>query len=482
MKGPLEPGVVPDVLRSIYLGRRTGMLRFIRGEERLSVRFMSGHIVYGEASVKELRLGEVLVASGKLEAAVFDAALAVVLRDRKRMGAVLMEMGVLDENGIEEALALQVRTILARVFSLHEGTYTFQEQDPEAFLDDDWPLAISTAEAVLAAVRAVASEDDVRFALGSLDRVLIGSDDPLVLYQRMDLGAEEGAVIARVNGILPAREVLLRTGLPLAVAERSLLALLCTGILEYAAGPATPADAPAPAELRQEILGLYEGLGRRSDHELLGVAPGASAADLKAAYFRLAKRYHPDVFREPGLADLRAKVEAVFFRVNDAYRALSAPAPRAVPAARSGPAAEAPARPGDAFGFEEMLAQGRRLLTESKAWEAAALFESVANGADGRMRTRARVLLGRALLQLPDREKAAEKHLLAAAKDDPAHVEAHYLLGTLYRRRGLGTRAASMFRRALEIDPAHRAALAEMDALEKGPPPAAPPGRAPRRT
>jgi tetratricopeptide (TPR) repeat protein len=481
MKGPLEPGVVPEVLRSIYLGRRTGMLRFIRNDERRSVRFMSGHIVYGEASVKELRLGEVLVASGKLEAGVLESALAVVLRDRKRMGAVLMEMGVLDENGIEEALALQVRTILASVFSMREGTYTFQEQDPEAFLDDDWPLAISTAEAVLAAVRAVASQDDVRFALGSLDRVLIGSDDPLVLYQRMDLGSEEGAVIARANGILPAREVLLRTGLPLAVAERSLFGLLCTGILEYAAGPATPADAPAPAQLRQEILGLHEGLGRRSDHEVLGVAPGASAADLKAAYFRLAKRYHPDVFREPGLKDLPLKAEAVFFRVNDAYRALSAPAPRAVPA-RSDPAPEAPARPADAFGFEEMLAKGRQLLADSKAWEAAALFEAAANGGEGRMRVRARVLLGRALLQIPDREKAAEKELLAAAKDDPAHVEAHYLLGTLYRRRGLGTRAASMFRRALELDPAHRAALAEMDALEKGPPPAAPTRRAPRRT
>jgi len=98
------------------------------------------------------------------------------------------------------------------------------------------------------------------------------------------------------------------------------------------------------------------------------------------------------------------------------------------------------------------------------------------------MRIRARVLLGRALLQIPDREKAAEKELLAAVKDDPVHVEAHYLLGTLYRRRGLSTRAASMFRRALELDPAHRAALAEMDALEKNPPAPAPSGRPPRRT
>src|SRR4029453_1433734 len=123
--------------------------------------------------------------------------------------------------------------------------------------------------AVLAAVRAVRSEDDVRFALGNLDRVLLGSDDPLVLYQRMDLGTEEGAVLVRVIGVRPARQVLDGAGLPAGVAERSLFALLCTGILEYAAGSPAPADAPAPAQLRQEILALYEGLGRRSDPDIL---------------------------------------------------------------------------------------------------------------------------------------------------------------------------------------------------------------------
>ena|SRR5947207_13619707 len=110
------------------------------------------------------------------------------------------------------------------------------------------------------------------------------------------------------------------------------------------------------------------------------------------------------------------------------------------------------------------------------------LFEEAARNASGRMRTRARVLLGRALLQLADREKAAEKALQDAVKEDPAHVEAHYLLGTLYRRRGLATRAAAMFRRALEVDPGHRACLAEMDALAGEPPAPARSRRSPRRT
>ena len=437
---------MPEVLRSIYLGRRTGMLRFIRNDERLSVRFMSGHIVYGEASVQALRLGEVLVASGKLEAAVFERALAVVLRDRKRMGAVLMEMGVLDENGIEEALALQVRAILLRVFSMREGTYTFQEQDPEAFLDDDWPLAISTAEAVLGAVRAVPRPDDVVFALGNVDRVLVGSDDPLVLYQRMDLGAEEGAVIARVNGILPAREVLLRTGLPLPVAERSLFALLCTGILEYAAGPATPADAPAPAELRQEILGLYDGLGRRSDHELLGVAPGASAADLKAAYFRLAGAITRRLPRA-GLADLRAKVEAVSSRQRPGRW-------RPRPPRASQPAAEAPARPADAFGFEEM-----RPGPPARRGQGSAAALAGRQRARRRMHPRPRPARPRP--PVPDRRGRGR----SAGGARPIRAWRHYLLGTC--TGAVASRHPGRIHSAAPRERSHSTPPAEMDALER---------------
>jgi tetratricopeptide (TPR) repeat protein len=465
VKGAIEPGVVPALLRSIYGGRLSGMLRFIREEERRSVRFMGGHIVYGEASVASLRLGAVLVAAQRVEAAVIERATEVMQRDRKRLGAVLVEMGILDQNGLEEALALHVRAILTSVFSLRSGTYTFQEQDPEAFLEDDWPLAVSTAEAVLAAARAVHGREDVRFALGSLDAVLLVSDDPLILYQRMDLGAEEAVVLARVDGTRSAREVMRLSSLGETTAERSLFALLCTGIVEPAPALAAALPVAAPGALREEILAFHARLPRSADHEVLGVAPDASVADVKAAYLRLARQFHPDVVHERGLADLRERIEAVFFRLHDAYRTMTvgagrAAAPEPAPAARN---------------FEDVLRDGRERLGEGRSWDAALLFEEVARDATGRMRTRARVLLARALLQLPDREKPAEKALQEAVADDPQHVEAHYLLGTLYRRRGLATRAASSFRRALEIEPGHRAALAELDALGADRGPSSPP-------
>jgi len=81
------------------------------------------------------------------------------------------------------------------------------------------------------------------------------------------------------------------------IPERVLLALLSIGVLEYGVD-APVAEAAVPVERRREILEMHAGLARRSAHELLGVAPDASPADVKAAYFRLAKRFHPDVVHE----------------------------------------------------------------------------------------------------------------------------------------------------------------------------------------
>ena len=58
-------------------------------------------------------------------------------------------------------------------------------------------------------------------------------------------------------------------------------------------------------------------------YQLLGVERGASEKDIRAAYRRLARRFHPDV--NPGDAEAEAK----FKEVNEAYQTLSDPDSRA---------------------------------------------------------------------------------------------------------------------------------------------------------
>src|SRR5688500_4520113 len=57
-------------------------------------------------------------------------------------------------------------------------------------------------------------------------------------------------------------------------------------------------------------------------YEILGVEQGAGEAEIKTAYRRLARKYHPDVSKEAGAEDK-------FKAVNEAYEALRDPQKRA---------------------------------------------------------------------------------------------------------------------------------------------------------
>ena len=57
-------------------------------------------------------------------------------------------------------------------------------------------------------------------------------------------------------------------------------------------------------------------MAKRDYYEVLGVDKNASADEIKKAYRSLAKKYHPDVNKEPG-------AEEKFKEINEAYDTLS---------------------------------------------------------------------------------------------------------------------------------------------------------------
>ena len=80
--------------------------------------------------------------------------------------------------------------------------------------------------------------------------------------------------------------------------------------------------------------------------------------------------------------------------------------------------------------------------------------------------------LGRAYLKNPNWLKQGEELIREVVAEDPRHAGAYLLLGQVYKERGLKTRAISMLRKAVELDPENEQAGAELDAL--GPEAAAP--------
>jgi len=513
MDDSLVKGVVPGLLREIYVGRRSGWLRLVRGQERQGIRFRRGHIVNAHTNVLEERLGELLVRRGKLSAADLARATEIVVQEKARLGEVLERLSLIDASGLEDAVAIHVHEMLVKVFAWTEGSYQFEPEDDDAPVSE-LTLKLSTGELILDAVRALADPGVVREALGDLNRVLRPSADPLLRFQQLRLSPADGFLLSRVDGTTSARQVLEMIPLRPEDTERSLLCLLATGAVEFATEPGrgrpllvdtpvpgkadavaapspsspVPAAQPAPAPLtadeqRREILEMQQALATRNHFEVLGISRASGEAEVKEAYFRLARRFHPDAHHSGALSDLRDTLEAVFIQLGEAYEILRDPRRRAEyeerlgrqraaaasePPAPAPPAGEpAPPRPMPSQALDEgsreraaeqAVREAGGLYDKEKYWDAIQLLEPLAPEMPTRLRTRGKTLLARCYLKNPKWARRAEEVLLDVTREDPKAVDAWALLGSIYEGKGIRTRALSMYKKALELKPDHEEA------------------------
>ncbi len=469
LKGLIEPGATPQAFRDVYTGRDTGLLRFRYADDHCDLRFLRGNIVFAESNIGELQLGEVLVQRHLLTAHQLAEATLLVASELRRLGDALVAKGYLSPAGLDAALTIHVQEVLARILSWADGSYLFEVEETSILHESDVTLTQSTGELLLGAVSGVSDPDCIRFGLGPSDRILIPTADPLIRFQRLKLSTVDGFVQSRLDGTLTVAEVIKLSGLQTEAVERSLLGLLCTGLVEPVADRALGARAGETTQLlREQILIGYRLLDQGDDLALLGVSEHASDAEVKASYLRLAKKFHPDVQHTPDLADLGGKLETLFVRVGEAYRRLAtadaraafaaqrqatAPPRAATEPSRTGKKAPAVPEPAEEEQKqqpvmpEEVYRRADDAYSEGKYWEAMALLGVAIQAASGALKRKAQLLLARAYLKYPDRVRDAEKELRGVIERDSENSEAHYLLGTIYMRSGMKARAAGARRR-----------------------------------
>jgi tetratricopeptide (TPR) repeat protein len=248
----------------------------------------------------------------------------------------------------------------------------------------------------------------------------------------------------------------------------------------------------SPAALREDVQRAHERLGGGASHfQVLGLGRDASLDDVRQAHRRLVRRYHPDAYSDPGVADLREKAVALFVAVGEAYGVLSDPGrrtdyERSLARREYEDAMRARQRAAEAGAVADShdpgavhLARAEEAIANGQFAEAARILEAVVPSLQPPDKPRGQVLLGRAYMMdaNPHRARDAERILQEVLRDDPRSVEAQVGLGALYAQRGLRNRARRMYRAVLEIEPTHAEAareLARMDEEDAPPAPEAP--------
>jgi len=192
--------------------------------------------------------------------------------------------------------------------------------------------------------------------------------------------------------------------------------------------------------------------------DVLEISPDASSEDIKAAYHRLAKHWHPDRYT----GDAKVEAEEKFRELAEAFSTLKDPgkrlalvqqmpkaAPAAAPAAEKGKEADAPQERTP----EDWAAMAKEAFDAGRVDQAQALIQYAIRLDDKKPKYHA--LLATILEQGGGDLRAVVKALEAAVRLAPRDVDGHLRLAGHFQTLGMTARAQRHLQTAREISPNH---------------------------
>jgi curved DNA-binding protein CbpA len=493
--GDIKAMTVPWLFQGIRARSLTGtaVFEYIQGQTAAKavkkVYFKNGDVTFASSNIDADRLGDQLLRAGKLTQAQFDASTELIKTTGKKQGAILVELGFLTPQALVDSVKDQVKQIILSLFSVRMGAFSFNEGPlPMA---DIIPLQMSTGNLILEGVTNL-DWKDIRKSLPPPTTVIRPATDPSCLFQDAQLSQDQRTVFSFIDGKRSIEELCSLSGIGDFNSMKSVYVLLALQMAEEgkikteeemafareavreavrptAPEPKAPAQAAEPelAVTRETILEAFAALQHQDFYQVLGVDRSSTAVQIKKAYFRLAKAYHPDRHFDAAMADMKEKLDTLFDRIHKAYEALSDQARRAEYeielAKRKAAAQQRPA----SDGFEEKRAEeyvenytekAERAVTQfnngMKDFKAGNYWGAVESFA---WATRLDPLkapyffyLGICLANIPRRKHEAEENLQKAVELDPNRAEHHIELSNLYLRAGVKTRALGVLNAALE--------------------------------
>lgn len=234
------------------------------------------------------------------------------------------------------------------------------------------------------------------------------------------------------------------------------------------------ASAEETQAARKLIEDNYQRIHKGNHYEVLGVAREAGDAEIKKAYFVLAKQYHSDAFSGMDLdQDLLTKADEIFGKVTDAYNVLGNKDKRAH---------YNEVLDGKAVEDDEAVEQAHRALHAEMEYQKAEICVKQGNMDEAEEYLRLAIklkgdeadywaLLGWATYKKRKGDPAVNKqkgkaYLKKALEVKPECDQAYLRMGYIAKIEEKPAIAYDLFRKAVQINPANAAAAREAKAFE----------------
>jgi curved DNA-binding protein CbpA len=512
MNGQLSEQPLPELIREISEKGFSGALRLSQERLKAVVYFENGEVVYAAANLRRHRLREYLVSENLLTMEVLSR--FGDSRSDLELAELLAKDGHLRGSDLDRIQTKQVREVLRLAIPWTSGTWEF---DARSHLKEALNLKLDIESLLLEGSRTIAPD----FA-ASRFRNPAEIISPVPAASKLkNLSPEEGFLLSRIEQPMGLPEVVAVSGQPEKEALRLTYSLSLAGLLQRERWNQVFRANSQPAAQREQSLrrsGDTSGnkqtsvedvsidnrelvLKRisqaRTHYVILGVSKEATTQEIKKAYYELARRYHPDLFRQESDQTLKARIESAFTRITQAYDTLRNPslrsaydskldnvgraedfasvAPKANETVNPTPQSETANHEDD--GEPNPTRTNVQLAEEQFKEGIAALKVGELSRALGLLSTAARLVptesqyrayYGQALSKNSQTRRAAESELLVAIKLEPANADYRIMLAELYLDLGFTVRARSELERALTRDQNHQKGRELLRGLQAG--------------
>jgi len=112
-------------MQMLNLAGVTGELKLRGGENSASVFFEKGNLTFAGIENRPIKLGEYLVRKGLIPQSALDEALKKRTAGRKRIGALLVEAGHIEETGLRRAIVDQIKDVIYEIVRWQKGSFSF---------------------------------------------------------------------------------------------------------------------------------------------------------------------------------------------------------------------------------------------------------------------------------------------------------------------------------------------------------------------
>jgi hypothetical protein len=112
-------------MQMLNLAGATGELKLARRGNVASIYFERGNVTFAGIKNRPVKLGEYLVRGGFIDQGALEEALEKRPSARKRIGALLLEAGHIDEAKLKAAVTEQAKEAIYEIVRWQDGSFTF---------------------------------------------------------------------------------------------------------------------------------------------------------------------------------------------------------------------------------------------------------------------------------------------------------------------------------------------------------------------